>query len=92
MRTRSERRHLTERESKRQMKIWSRSSFRYGETEHYSKESHRFAKKHGLACYCTKKKKGSPKHGWGPCYGFCVRPTVKERRSWKQQLRRWPRG
>lgn len=42
-------------------------------------------------CTCSKKKHGNPKLGHGPCYGWSVRPTVKERRrkrsAIEQQLR-----
>ena len=46
-----------------------------------------FAKRRSLGCRCSKKGRGRPKYGRGPCYRYDgLRETVKERRRWRLLL------
>lgn len=48
-----------------------------------------FAKKKSVGCGCSKKKKGFPKYGRGPCYSMVLRETVIARREWRETCRKW---
>jgi len=45
-----------------------------------------FAKRKSIGCRCSKKTKGQPKYGHGPCCGFELRPTVAARLQWRQAV------
>jgi hypothetical protein len=42
-------------------------------------------------CDCRRRKRGNPKLGTGPCYGYGCwwRPAVRERIQGKKAVRRW---
>lgn len=41
-------------------------------------------------CDCRRRKRGNPKVGTGPCYGYgCMRAAVRDRIEGKREVRRW---
>ena len=56
------------------------------------KDVWRKRKKKASGCRCSKKRRGSPKHGHGPCSQWCVRPTVRVRREVSRMIRRYLAG